>query len=61
MSKEAQQRLIDNIVNAMRSVPQEIQQRQIAHFLRADRAYGEGVAHGVQVERRKGEPAVIAV
>ena len=44
-------RLVGNIVRAMRTVPREIQLRQIAHFYRADRDYGLGVARGLGVEQ----------
>ncbi|WP_269714594.1 catalase [Caulobacter sp. NIBR2454] len=44
MSPDQQRQLFDNIAAAMAGVPVEIQQRQIAHFRRADPAYGEGVA-----------------
>jgi catalase len=47
MTPDARQRLIDNIVDSMRTVPLAIQQRQIAHFYKADPAYGEGVAAGL--------------
>ena len=40
----ARARLLDNIAGAMRSVPEAIQRRQIAHFAKADPAYGAGVA-----------------
>lgn len=50
MKPDAQKRLIHNIVEAMRTVPAEIQRRQIGHFLKADPAYGEGVAKGLGVE-----------
>ena len=33
----------------MKSVPREIQARQIGHFTRADPAYGAGVAAGLGV------------
>ncbi len=36
--------LMDALAGAMRSVPEEIQRRQIAHFAKADPAYGQGVA-----------------
>jgi catalase len=40
-----QQLLIDNIAGALSGVMrQEIVKRQIGHFLKADRNYGEGVA-----------------
>ncbi len=47
MTPDQRQRLIDNLVRAMQSVPEEIQQRQIRHFQEADVAYGEGVARGL--------------
>ena len=47
MMPDQRQRLIDNLVRAMQSVPEEIQQRQISHFRKADPAYGEGVARGL--------------
>lgn len=50
MSKAQQQLLISNIVNSMKSVPKEVQLRQIAHFRKADRAYGDGVAAGLGVD-----------
>jgi catalase len=47
MTPDARQRLIDNIVGTMQGIPLAIQQRQIAHFYKADPAYGEGVAAGL--------------
>ncbi|MCU1309616.1 MAG: catalase [Candidatus Angelobacter sp.] len=47
MPPDARQRLIDNIVGTMKSVPQPIQERQIQHFLKADPNYGSGVAEGL--------------
>ncbi len=47
MPADAQARLIENIVGAMTGVPREIQERQIAHFYKADPAYGSGVAQGL--------------
>jgi catalase len=41
---DAQQRLMDNIAEAMQGVPAEIVKRQIGHFYRADPNYGIGVA-----------------
>ena len=35
---------MDNIAAAMGGVPAEIMRRQIAHFAKADPAYGAGVA-----------------
>lgn len=50
MTAEQKGRLIHNLVNAMASVPKRIQVKQIGHFLKADRAYGEGVAKGLGVD-----------
>jgi catalase len=47
MPADAKQRLIDNIVVSMKSVPQRIQELQIQHFFKADPAYGTGVAKGL--------------
>jgi catalase len=44
MSPTQQAQLLDNIAAAMKGVPEEIARRQIGHFLKADRAYGVGVA-----------------
>ena len=44
LPKEGQERLCDNIRDAMQGVPIEIVKRQVAHFYKADPAYGRGVA-----------------
>ncbi|MGD9537099.1 MAG: catalase [Alphaproteobacteria bacterium] len=44
MSAKQQAQLMDNIAATMKGVPEEIVRRQIGHFLKADKAYGEGVA-----------------
>ncbi len=44
LPKEGQERLCDNIRDAMQGVPVEIVKRQVAHFYKADPAYGRGVA-----------------
>ena len=49
---EAQARLMDNVAGSLSKAPADIQRRQLAHFLRADPAYGQGVA------QRLGTPAV---
>jgi len=50
MGAEEKQRLVGNIVGAMRGVPHAIQLRQIRHFYKADPAYGEGVARGLGID-----------
>jgi catalase len=52
MSAAQKQQLINSIVGAMKTVPREIQERQIAHFTKADPAYGEGVAKGLGLPTR---------
>ena len=47
MNADQKKQLVQNIVGAMTTVPKEIQERQIAHFTKADPAYGEGVAKGL--------------
>ena len=49
MDTAAQQRLIDNIVGAMQGVPRNIQIRQVAHFAKADSAYGAGIAKKLDI------------
>ncbi len=44
------QRLFGNIAAAMQGVPVEIQRRQIAHFTKADPAYGAGVARALKLD-----------
>ncbi|MEQ1653177.1 MAG: catalase [Hyphomicrobium sp.] len=44
LSKDGQERLCDNIRDAMQGVPVEIVKRQVAHFYKCDPAYGRGVA-----------------
>jgi catalase len=47
---EQKERLFRNIAEAMAGVPEEIVQRQLAHFAKADRAYGAGVARALGLE-----------
>lgn len=47
MNADQMRQLIENFVGAMKSVPKEIQERQIAHFAKADPAYVEGGAKGL--------------
>ena len=44
MSADQKRQLFDNIAAAMQGVPEQTQLRQIAHFTKADPAYGRGVA-----------------
>ncbi|MBD2251313.1 catalase [Nostoc parmelioides] len=49
LPKDGQQRLCRNIAMAMQGVPQSIIERQLAHFTKADPAYGEGVAKALGI------------
>jgi catalase len=44
MSADQQQRLIKNISGSLKKVPKEIQQKMVAHFRKADKNYGDGIA-----------------
>ena len=49
MSPAQQQVLFENTAQALAGVPQDIQLRHVNHCLRADPAYGEGVAKALGV------------
>jgi catalase len=49
MNEGQQQRLFNNFAASMEGVPENIIQRQLAHFTKADPAYGAGVAKAVGV------------
>ena len=49
MKPDAQKRLISNIVGSLGNTPKRIQEKQIGHFLKADPAYGRGVAEGLGI------------
>lgn len=51
MSEAEQARLMDAIAAAMQDVPEFIQRRQIAHFVKADPAYGAGVAQRLGLDK----------
>ena len=44
MSADEQQRLVENIAGSLGKVPKDLQEKMIAHFGKADQAYGDGVA-----------------
>ena len=50
MDEAAKKRLIANLVGAMNGVPRDILVRQLGHFMKADPAYGEGVAKGLGID-----------
>jgi catalase len=68
MTPEQQARLFKNVAAAMADVPEEIVQRQLVHFHKADPRYAEGVAkalgmesHGASTAESKAapEPALV--
>ena len=50
MSAEQQALLIDNVAGAMMGVSEDVVQRQLQHFYRADEAYGNGVAQALGIQ-----------
>ena len=53
MTKAQQERLMDTIAGTMQGVPETIVLRQLGHFYKADRAYGEGIAKRMGVDVTK--------
>lgn len=53
MAKDAQERLVANIIASLRTVPWAIQARQIGHFLKADTSYGDKIASGLGIGKVK--------
>jgi catalase len=53
MSADQKRQLFDNIAAAMQGVPEVIKLRQIAHFTKADPAYGAGVAERLGLTTRR--------
>ncbi|MFC1725391.1 catalase [candidate division KSB1 bacterium] len=49
MQPDEQKRLIENIVGALRNVPNKIQTKMVEHFSKADKAYGAGIAKGLGI------------
>ncbi|MCE9648157.1 MAG: catalase [Parvibaculum sp.] len=54
MSDAQKAALMTSIAGAMATVPEEIQRRQIAHFTKADPAYGAGVAERLGLKDLRG-------
>jgi catalase len=52
MSADQKRQLFDNIAAAMQGVPEHIRLRQVAHFAKADPAYGAGVAERLGLATR---------
>jgi catalase len=49
MSPAQQNLLINNIVDSLKDTTLDVQKRQLAHFLKADSAYGQGVQKGLGI------------
>jgi catalase len=47
MPPDEQKRLVANIVGSLKNVPKDIQKKMVAHFRKADKDYGDGVAKGL--------------
>ncbi len=61
LMNEAQRALLaSNLVDALKSVPEFIQQKQVAHFKQADPEYGERVEKGL-VHAKAGDPRRVPV
>jgi catalase len=55
--KDAQQRLVDNLAGSLAQVSRDdIIERSIGHFRRADAEFGRRVAEGVAARRRVAQP-----
>jgi catalase len=50
MNEVEKQRLVVNLVGALKPVPRDIQERQIGHFRKADPDYGRRVAEGLGID-----------
>ena len=44
MLPEQQKSLAENIAGSLKKVPKDLQEKMVAHFSKADQAYGDGVA-----------------
>ena len=60
MSEVQRKLLTDNLIGAMKSVPEFIQKKQIAHFKKADKEYGERVEKGLAAAK-PGDPLRVPV
>lgn len=48
-SEDEKQRLVDNIAGTMMSIPKRIKEKQIEHFRKADKNYGNRIAKALQL------------
>jgi catalase len=55
MKPDEKRRLIENLANHMRGIPEHIISLQISHFTQADPAYGRGVAEALGVPVPEGQ------
>ncbi|HUV06266.1 MAG TPA: catalase, partial [Spirochaetia bacterium] len=49
MPADEKKRLISNIVGSLKKVPKDIQKKMVAHFHKADKEYGDGIAKGLGI------------
>ena len=47
MPAHEQKRLVENIAGSLKKVPKDLQEKMVAHFSKADQAYGDGVARAL--------------
>jgi catalase len=47
MSPVQQKALVENIAGSLKRVPKDLREKMVAHFRKADPAYGDGVAKAV--------------
>ncbi|NVM35995.1 MAG: catalase, partial [Candidatus Lokiarchaeota archaeon] len=50
MPPDEQDRLIQNLVSSLKTVPEFIQERMLKHFYKADSTWGDRVAKGLGIE-----------
>jgi catalase len=47
MPAHEQKQLVENIAGSLKKVPKDLQEKMVAHFSKADQAYGDGVARAL--------------
>ena len=50
MSVDERNRLVSAIVGSLKKVPSVIQEKMVSHFRKADKAYGDGIANGLELK-----------
>ena len=60
MTEEAKAELIDNLVDSLKHVRRDIQERQLQHFFKVDQDYGTRLATGLGLDIRAKEESARA-